>query len=223
MKNTFKIVISLSALLALVACSSMKVEDETERLSGFLPDDFSVNEFLAINPDVAGAQAISAIGVLNAKWKAALVEDSIPADSITAWQNVDKALFIQDSVSFRALYVTYLNGNVTDTLKKNDSTSVLKFNIHGSTAELAFVQSFVQNEINPNSVTETYIIFGQKEGRAYRLCQATDVLDTEKSIDLPGVLNAKTGARDYSCYSFCQQETTVKPAKFYVVDRRCEE
>jgi hypothetical protein len=206
------------ALLALGACSSMEPSSDVERYEGLLPSDYTVSGYLAVNPDAAAIQATSAIFGHNADWKAAQTAAGVSADDLASKIAADSTAFFADVTALQAFQVSYLNQKwvSVDSLEPVDRAALQRFNLMDQAGgELAFVQNYLATSLDSSLVTQTYILYGKAEGRAYRACADTDPKTEKKSIRLPNVMIVGTTV-DYTDYSFCLYNDGVTQT-FYVV------
>ncbi len=110
MKN-FKLLLSFAVATALMGCSSMEVE-EAEALTGNVPVDFDVNEYIALHPELLRIQVKEYVTNYNDKVRkaaeaageayAAAFKDSVIADSLS---------FITNEAQIRAIARDYAGYN----------------------------------------------------------------------------------------------------------------
>ena len=117
MKN-FKLLLSFAVATALMGCSSMEVE-EAEALTGNVPADFDVNEYISLHPELLRIQVKEYVTNYNDKVRkaaeaageayAAAFKDSVIADSLS---------FITNEAQIRAIARDYAGYN-----RESDSLS----------------------------------------------------------------------------------------------------
>jgi len=237
-----KILSVLFSSLLLLSCSSMEVPFE-ELYGNLLPGDFNWQEFAALNPDIKCAQSLGYIKSLNTAWK---LEKAAEGQDTTALIRADSAGFIGTKAApgagVRIVKKCYqwTDDGLVDALFNETGTSqnlfpenslryhVLEYNLYGRTDEEAFIENL---RINPNVYSETYMKWGQIEGRPYRVCKdgekqtpRSDILiEFENDLDkkkesyrIPGSSQYNESTYDYSDYKFCA-DNPEPPYSVYVI------
>lgn len=182
-----------AALMA--ACSSMDIDDD-KALSENFPSDFTVGEYLAINPQVSGQQLRDYVSNFNAKKKVEL------GDAYEAKAAADEEAFVADTASMHLILVDPSMGGynevnwatiwakvvketkdtasgtvkvdtVQNTISGSDLSYVMLFNLVGETNDYAALQ---KAPIDTFAVTYHFVLYGKTHGWAYRPCK-----DSEKN------------------------------------------
>lgn len=195
--NKIKLLSGVIASIALLACSSMETDDP---IVGNWPAAFQVSEYSEINPDIALKQLKDTVTALNV------------ASGDTVLEAADIAVFFDDSLPVKTMFTDYASLNEAlwpgfedfrdNTLQIDLRNLVLAYHIHGNTAtqDLAFLQAF---PLDSSLIAWQYLLYGKKEGRAYRYCEAGEAT-TLKSTDQAVAVRSLF---DYSANVYCLNES----------------
>lgn len=169
MKNVKISLLAAGATLALLACSSLEVDNPTEEN---FPADWSLAEYMNVNPDLRALQIMDNVTIINAISK-------LPSDSAEFMASPDLKQFAITYAGFTEENYDIENGDKRKYLKS--------FNINGISNEAAVFDSLLKGHtvcaamLNgkgvayDSSVIELqYIAYGKIEGRPYRACKATE-------------------------------------------------
>jgi len=240
MRKILKI-LPLAAMLALGACSSMEPKDDFERYGNFLPPDFDLAKFSKLNPDIAALQVVDTIGQLNSAWEDGQkkrLRDSLTAITppLTASQITNRVnaqitslktkdnnpFFSGDGKTIAKNYLKWNDATIDAAVKEtkpSDTTAQgrwLRFNIYGQNGnELAFLENFLQTQLDSSLILQTYVMYSRKDGRPYRECKPSELANEVKNVDMEGVIAIKVGTRytyNYSELFFCDENGVVRKA-----------
>jgi len=217
-----KILKFLPLALALAACSSMEPGSDFERYGNLLPPDFNLAKFSELNPDIAALQVADTIAIINKAWEADTITK--PKETINDLKSEDRAAFIAEDGDGRTIAKKYFkwNDEIIEAAAKEtnppDTTAQgrwLRFNIYGSTGELAFLEAFLQSKTDSSLILQTYTMYARKDGRPYRNCKSSELANEVKNNDMDGVIKGGTASRPtYSFINlfFCDHEGVVRRA-----------
>jgi len=223
MKIVGFLAIVFGAAFYLTACSSMEVPRE-EAYGNQLPKDFSAAEFASLNTDIALAQVMDSIKTINAEWEQGKKDAGEATSSINAAKRSDNTTFLASDI-VKNIAINYLqwSDELITAMRAEAATGSRKdylqrFNIFDRDDELEFIQNFT---IDSTTIAKTYLLYGKKDGRAYRACKAGEKI-TLKTPDLDlvvtSVSSSGTKYYDYSAYSsFCADTESGKPYQVYVI------
>lgn len=218
--------------LCMAACSDMSVDpsDQAIKTSNPVmnvrsevmfaaPEDFDLETYLTINPDVKYNQIIRAVRTLN---KPRLDSMKITSDSVTtaegetitvgkfatAAYNADIEEFLSDSAFAHRVFLMAGYGDdlwqAVDSLNSEQKKMMARFNVQQAgapsvAADKKFIDEFQYDE---ELLAPHYVTFGILEGRPYRYCAAKEmgVLKSEAPLDTIG---KRPFIVDYSANLFC--------------------
>lgn len=209
MNTKVKLVLTAAALM-MAACADMSVDptDSVSKTSNEIlnkrsivifsnPDDFNIDEYIEINPDIKYNQIAVALRSLNAGVEAAV-------------RTADDAAFLADTASAHLAYK--MAGfddakwpGTSDSLMKEQKNLIKRFNlvqvdgVPNAAKDLEFIKNF---QYDADLWDRHYQTFGAKEGRPYRKCTASDPKKVLKSADLANDIGSSTKS-DYSEHYFC--------------------
>lgn len=154
MKNVKISLLAAGATLALLACSSLEVDNPTEEN---FPKDWSAAEYIKVNPDLRALQIRDQVTYLN---------------TISGAENDDDT-FLSDEDVVKALAVKHAGFNEADfDLTAKDQLNFIKaFNIYGVENEIAVFDTLTLDTL---AIEKQYIMYGAIEGRPYRSCAANE-------------------------------------------------
>jgi hypothetical protein len=198
------------AALALAACSSMEAEGDAELYGNMLPPDFNLAEFSKVNPDIAAMQARDTIVLISNAWEAELRSGGFNASQVNAEKkNDDLAFLTGDGLGIAKKYFGWSDEYIEETINTGASTLcaapttnqtrtpqnyLCQLNIYGLQNEMAFLDNFLASgKVDSSLIVRTYTAYGRKEGRPYRKCKPSEIVNAERSA------NAST----YSALFFC--------------------
>ncbi len=222
MKFKPSFLISAGFMSLMVGCGSMEVDSPVISQEGLVPSDFNYQAFVAVNPDMEFAQAAGAVVSRNRIWEDSLktADTTITSTIIKGIKTVEDSLFLMDTAVVRFVYTRSFNKALPGALTTAEMTQLKKFNLYGRTDDVSFINTFLATGVDTLLVLQSYTLYGIPEGRPYRACLPTDVLNTPKSITLENVVqtlpNGSTKV-DYSGYRFCSQTQIDGTTISYVV------
>lgn len=235
-KNVVKAFIASSLLLGLTACSDMAV-DENEAIG--MPSDFSVSEYVKINPDVKYQQIRKDLmdnffynkARQDSSKSAWLLEDgsvviseTMPAggsfandvrkaakDAIEA----DNEAFLADTALAHEVFSKYIGFDDSlwvEELDPDVKTAICEFNKQQTGApDVKEDKAFLKNfSFNEDLMANHYLMLGTLEGRAYRYCTKSDNLSTTFAEVVPDTLGSAPFMLDYSANRFCYDSTSAQ-------------
>jgi len=211
MKTIGFLAIVFGTAFYLVACSSMAVSPE-DAYGNQLPEDFNYAEFAELNPDIALTQTLDSIKTLNAAWRQGKIDGGETLSNINAAKISDDAKFLASEIadSIAINHLQWSDSLVTVMRKEAASGSrkgyLSQFNIVEKDDELEFIKNY---PIDSAAFVKTYLLYGKKDGRAYRACKAGE-MQTPKTPSL-----ATNG--NYSAYDFCADTASGKPYPVYAI------
>ena len=200
MKNVKISLLAAGALMAIVACSSLEVDNPT---SENFPKDWSAAEFIKANPDLRALQIRDKVTYMNTLSGAEKDDDAFIAN-----EEVVKALMIKHCGMTEADFDISVHG-----------AYIKKFNIYGVENESAIFDTLT---LDTATIERQYIVYGALEGRPYRFCKDTDVnlvpkCETTQADESPNVGFAEHiyCAKDAAVYCLdCEPETSECPDNF---------
>lgn len=207
--------LSLAAVFALAACSSLEPADDFERYGNFLPPDFNLAKFSELNPDIAALQATDTIRQINLAWEAKQTEDNL---DVGALKEQDNGKFVYaDGINIAKNYLKWNDAEMDKARvgSKADTAALgrwLRFNILGSDNELDFLENFLQTKADSTLILQTFVKYSLRDGRPYRVCKDSEAGNEQKSEKMDGVIERKAGSTTYYDYSnlfFCDNNGKV--------------
>jgi len=181
MKNVKISLLAAGATLALLACSSLEVDNPTEEN---FPKDWSAAEYIKVNPDLRALQIRDKVTYMNATSGAEKDDDAFVADVETV-----KALMIKHGGMTEAGFSLETHGKY-----------IKGFNIYGVENESAIFDTLT---LDTSVIERQYIAFGAIEGRPYRSCTAADANLVKQGACQSDEDNANVG---YIGHLYCASE-----------------
>ena len=154
MKNIKISLLAAGATIALLACSSLEVTNPEEEN---FPSDWSVDEYLSVNPDLRALQILDQVAIMNVVSGAASDMDAFLADT---------ALMTNVAINYAGFTETGLDFTDTDKMKY-----LKQFNINGVSNEPAVFDTLT---LDTSVIARQYLVFGAIEGRPYRKCSEAE-------------------------------------------------
>ena len=198
-----------------------------------LPEDYDLDTYLKLNPDVKYYQIINKLRDQDNKPRLDSMNGETKTDA-TALYNADNEAFLADeALAKKAFLMAGYPESMwpgSDALGKEQKDVILRFNKQqiGGAPSSAEDKAYIDNfQYDPELYQMHYAAFGILEGRAYRVCKAADitipkgypqsgktVVSKEESIvkplvtivNLADTLGARPRMMDYSAYYFCKNE-----------------
>lgn len=206
MKNFLKITF-VFPVLALMACSSMDVDDAD---ADNWPSDFKANEYAQINPIFVNLQIIDDIVIYNNEWKAKLyaaAANSTDSANVKLAISSDSSEFFADTANLHTIFSTYAGYPDSSWTGYESSPAVAKtaflykFNYLGKSSAdgLTSMRLFAADT---TALKLQYVLYGEVEGRPYRYCKANEA-KTLRSLSQAASISAKSGIPDYRPNYYC--------------------
>ena len=151
MKNVKISLLAAGATLALLACSSLEVDNPEEEN---FPADWSVVEYIKANPDLRALQIMDQVNIWNA----------------TKGFESDEAAFLADTVLMTNIALNYAGFTETslDFTDKDKMKFLKAFNMYGVDNEVAAFDTLV---LDTSVFEKQFVAYGAVEGRPYRTCK----------------------------------------------------
>lgn len=160
MKNIKISLLAAGATIALLACSSLEVNNpEVENF----PEGWSTAEYISINPDLRALQIADQVAIMNSLSGAASDETGFLADTV-----------LMTKIALEYAGFTAEGFDITDKSKKK---YLLQFNINGVSNEPAVFDTLT---LDSAVFDRQYIVYGAVEGRPYRKCKDTETALVKK-------------------------------------------
>jgi hypothetical protein len=200
MKNVKISLLAAGALMAIVACSSLEVDNPT---SENFPNDWSAAEFIKANPDLRALQIRDKVTYMNAVSGAEKDDDAFIAN-----EEVVKALMIKHGGMTEADFDISVHG-----------AYIKKFNIYGVENESAIFDTLT---LDTAIIERQFIAYGAIEGRPYRFCKDSDAnlvpkCESTQADESPnvGFVGHLYCAKDGAVYCLdCEPEASGCPDNF---------
>lgn len=196
--NKLKCFLGLSALLSIVACSSMDADSSKD---GNWPADFKTSEYSRINPDIANAQRKDSLAAAK-KTAGCIVSTTDTSEDV-------QMFFSGDSNDVKTLYLDYAGLSVWPGYEQFHSGAlyadfrvmvISNYHICKNTAaqDVAYLNGL---PIDSSLIAQQYMLAGRIEGRAYRYCLSgeTNVLQDT----LQGELSSSGHVFSYLAHTYC--------------------
>jgi len=185
MKNVKISLLAAGATLALLACSSLEVDNPEEEN---FPADWSVVEYIKANPDLRALQIMDQVSIWNATKGFESDEDAFLADT---------ALMTDVALKFAGFTETSL-----DFADKDKMKFLKSFNMYGVTDERVVLDTLTLDSI---VFEKQFVVYGAVEGRPYRLCA-----DTETSLVKKGECQSDEATSvGYVAHLYCSKSGVV--------------
>jgi hypothetical protein len=198
-----------------------------------LPEDYDLDTYLTLNPDVKYYQIINKLRNQDNKPRLDSMNGETKTDA-TALYNADNEAFLADeALAKKAFLMAGYPESMwagSEALDKEQKAVILRYNKQqiGGAPSSADDKAYIDNfQYDPELYQMHYAAFGILEGRAYRICKAADitipkgysqsgktVVSKEESdakplvtiVNLADTLGARPRMMDYSAYYFCKNE-----------------
>lgn len=151
MKNVKISLLAAGATLALLACSSLEVDNPEEEN---FPADWSVVEYIKANPDLRALQIMDQVNIWNA----------------TKGFESDEAAFLADTTLMTNVALNYAGFTETslDFTDKDKMKYLKAFNMYGVDNEVAVFETLA---LDTSVFEKQFVAYGAVEGRPYRTCK----------------------------------------------------
>lgn len=155
MKNVKISLLAAGATLALLACSSLEVDNPEEEN---FPADWSVVEYIKANPDLRALQIMDQVNIWNA----------------TKGFESDEAAFLADTTLMTNVALNYAGFTATslDFTDKDKMKYLKAFNMYGVDNEVAVFETMA---LDTSVFEKQFVAYGAVEGRPYRSCKDNEV------------------------------------------------
>ena len=170
MKNVKISLLAAGATLALLACSSLEVDNPAEEN---FPKDWSVSEYIKVNPDLRALQIRDQVNILNVSREAETTDPFFEEGVIT---ELGKTV----ALNYAGLTQNELDNADPASLQK----FLANFNVYGVDNEPALFDTLT---LDTSVFEQQYVAYGVIEGRPYRLCK-----DNETQLVKKGDCQADT-------------------------------
>ena len=199
-----------------------------------IPEDYDLDTYLALNPDVKYFQIIDRLRNVDNKPRLDSMKNNDTKADATALYDADNDAFMADEALVKQAFLMsgYPESMWQDaaSLNKEQKLIVLRFNKQqiGGAPNTAEDMDYLKNFQYDQELYEMhYAAFGVLDGRAYRACKTADItipagnsqagktvvskgasIDPvlAKIVNLADTLGAKPFIRDYSSYYFCKND-----------------
>lgn len=199
-----------------------------------LPEDYDLDTYLKLNPDVKYYQIINKLRNQDNKPRLDSMQDAATKTDATALYTADNDAFLADeALAKKAFLMAGYSESMwsgSEALDKEQKAVILRFNKQqiGGAPNSADDKAYIDNfQYDPELYEMHYAAFGILEGRAYRKCDKNDitipagyanagktVVSKEESdakplvtiVNLADTLGARPRMMDYSAYYFCKNE-----------------
>jgi hypothetical protein len=199
-----------------------------------LPDDYDLDAYLKLNPDVKYYQIINMLRTQDNKPRLDSMQNAETKAEATALYNADNDAFLADeALAKKAFLMAGYSESMwvgSEALNKEQKAVILRYNkqqIGGapnSAADMAYIDNF---QYDSELYQMHYAAFGILEGRPYRVCKPADITipagypqagkmvvsKVESNakplvtiVNLADTLGARPRMMDYSAYYFCKNE-----------------
>lgn len=200
-----------------------------------LPEDYDLDAYLKLNPDVKYYQIINKLRNQDNKPRLDSMQNAETKVEATALYNADNDAFLADeALAKKAFLMAGYSESMwagSEALNKEQKAVILRFNKQqiGGAPNSADDKAYIDNfQYDPELYLMHYAAFGILEGRAYRSCAKNDitipagyanagktVVSKEESdakplvtiVNLADTLGARPRMMDYSAYYFCKNES----------------
>ena len=180
MKNVKISLLAAGATLALLACSSLEVDNPTEEN---FPKDWSAAEYIKVNPDLRALQIRDQVNYMN---------------TVSGAENDDDAFFANLDV-VKALMIKH-GGMNEEGFDTTHSKYIKAFNIRGVENESAIFDTLT---LDTAVFEKQYVVYGAIEGRPYRSCKDNDANLVKKCESTQADEAANVG---FSGHLYCAKE-----------------
>lgn len=198
MKNLKISLLAAGATVALLACSSLEVDNPIEEN---FPKDWSAAEYIKVNPDLRNLQIKDQVLIMN---------------TLSGAEN-DDAEFVKDTPAVELLASTYMGFTGTDFWTDKNKMKVVKaYNIYGVDNEAAVFDTLT---LDTAAIERQYVAYGAIGGRPYRSCATTDA-NLVKKGECQQDDNAAIG---YSKHMYCASEGVTYCMDCDIVEDDCPE
>lgn len=199
-----------------------------------LPEDYDLDTYLKLNPDVKYYQIINKLRTQDNKPRLDSMQNAETKVEATALYTADNDAFLADeALAKKAFLMAGYSESMwpgSEALDKEQKAVILRFNKQqiGGAPNSADDKAYIDNfQYDPELYEMHYAAFGILEGRAYRKCEKNDitipagyanagktVVSKEESdakplvtiVNLADTLGARPRMMDYSAYYFCKNE-----------------
>ncbi|MBR4916094.1 MAG: hypothetical protein IKZ45_03320 [Fibrobacter sp.] len=182
MKNLKISLLAAGATLVLLACSSLEVDNPTEEN---FPKDWSVSEYLKVNPELRALQIMDQVAIWNA----------------TKGFESDEEAFLKDTTLMTNIALNYagFTEKGLDFADKDKMKYLKAFNMYGVDNE---PEVFATLALDTAAIEMQFIAYGAIEGRPYRACATTDANLVKKG----DCQSAEAASAGYVGHLYCAKE-----------------